>query len=69
MLTEKNETNIRCVGKRKSQLSDNQQVSAAAQRLAKSFEGRQLLQAAAQLEADDLKALANFATSASRGMW
>ena len=44
-------------------------VSAAAYHLTKSFEGRQLIQAAAQLETEDLKALANFATSASRGMW
>jgi len=49
--------------------SDYQKVSAAARRLSKSFEGRELLQAAADLEGDDLRALASFAKAASRGMW
>jgi len=74
----KNTTSIRhkyhCSDARRSTMqkppiSDHQRIFAAAQRLTQSFEGRKLLQAAANLEAEDLKALANFATSASRGMW
>lgn len=55
--------------KREISGSDYQKVSAAAQSLSRSFEGRQLLQAAADLEGEDLKALANFAKAASSGMW
>ena len=62
-------TNDFYIGRQKTVGSDYQKVSAAAQHLSRSFEGRQLLQAAADLEGDDLRALANFATAASRGAW
>ena len=54
---------------KKTSTSDQQKIAAAATRLSKSFEGRQLLRAAAKLESDDLRALADFATAASKGMW
>jgi len=44
-------------------------VSAHAQKLSRSFEGRQLLEAAAKLEPGDLKAIADFAQAAARGTW
>ena len=44
-------------------------VAAAVGVLSRSFEGRQLLEAAAQLDIEGLRALANFATTAARGAW
>jgi len=53
----------------KSNTDEARDISASVNILSRSFEGRQLLEAAAQLEIGDLRSLAQFATAAARGAW